>query len=158
MTRFLLLAFTNAAALVPCRAVWYVQRCSTLCADGRTLSAALCPNRGLQADADWVRNAVGFVAQNEVELRRIAQLARAETADFARTRFCDGGLLAERAHIMDGLIARWTAQNWLVKEATQRLWEGERVRQLRLCSAPFLTCSSADHHPTTTPLHPTRAV
>lgn len=77
-------------------------------------------------DADWVRNAVGFVATNEVELRRVAQLARPETADLARTRFCDGGMLTERAHIMDGLIARWCAQNWLVKEATQRLWDGER--------------------------------
>ena len=55
---------------------------------------------------------------------QIAQLAHAETADVARTRFCDGGMLAERASIRANLLDRWQKQNWLVKDAVDRLWKG----------------------------------
>ena len=55
---------------------------------------------------------------------QIAQLAHAETADVARTRFCDGGMLTERASIRTNLLDRWHKQNWLIKDAVDSLWKG----------------------------------
>ena len=68
------------------------------------------PPPGLTRDSspESELHAEGFVSGNEVELRRIAQLADPRfQAGTDIVRFCAGGMQAEKTHVLSRLIVKW---------------------------------------------------
>ena len=94
----------------------------------------MCAEFGKWITCQAKERAVGFVESNEVELRRIAQLSDARFFTGTKLRFCDGGMLAERQHVLSRQAAHWQdRQNWKVVRAFEQLWAGER-NSSQLCT------------------------